>query len=563
MRRSCGVLGSSSMRWKFWIVAAIACGIGGQQAFAQGDAETDLPACKKGAPVEVRGLFYKVEDGGLIQIEDHPAASCAVQYIDPKGKMPGECKEWVRISASGTIRIDREEYDGETQTYSVLEGLKMLKCESADALAPPGCKHGDVVTVTGTVKTVATDRTVVPIVPGKAKGACPVTEIYFLQTPPASCAKNSLLTAKGAIDASIVSDGSLNLALTKLQSFKCEGGENSTQADISEDCDLKIDDGDRLIKACTQLIDGLGGAAGRGSDDMVLAKVLLTRSAGWKMKGDIGRALADVERAIGLTPDVSGGYYFRGKIYVEQKEYDRALPDLDKAVALDHQESSDIFYARGWAFEHKGDKDRARADYRKALAIDADHQGAQEGLARLAADSRAPTGASADARKACESYGNADLTIDGCTQLIAKNVENLPDIYTKRGNGYRMKKDYDRAIADYDKAIEIDPSYSLAYSLRGLAYAGKGEHDRAIADYDKALLMRPYIVTYLNRGKSYFAKGDYDRALADYNKALELDPADPEAYCGRGDAYKGKGDEARATDEYRAAERIEGEGICD
>ena len=47
-------------------------------------------------------------------------------------------------------------------------------------------------------------------------------------------------------------------------------------------------------------------------------------------------------------------------------------------------------------------------------------------------------------------------------------------------------KDYDRAIACYNRAIEIKPNYASAYYNRGLAYSAKGDKGRAIVDYRKS-----------------------------------------------------------------------------
>jgi tetratricopeptide (TPR) repeat protein len=47
--------------------------------------------------------------------------------------------------------------------------------------------------------------------------------------------------------------------------------------------------------------------------------------------------------------------------------------------------------------------------------------------------------------------------------------------------------DNDRAIANFDKAFEVDPKFVQAYGDRDLAYEKKGDHDRAIADFDKAI----------------------------------------------------------------------------
>ena len=95
--------------------------------------------------------------------------------------------------------------------------------------------------------------------------------------------------------------------------------------------------------------------------------------------------------------------------------------------------------------------------------------------------------------------------------------------YYNRGNAYLSEGDLDRAIADYDQAIALDPEDAKAYFHRGLAYARKGDLDRAIADYDQAIVLDPqYADAYFNRGVDYADKGDFDRAIADLERALEL-----------------------------------------
>ena len=47
-----------------------------------------------------------------------------------------------------------------------------------------------------------------------------------------------------------------------------------------------------------------------------------------------------------------------------------------------------------------------------------------------------------------------------------------------RGFAYQSKGDYDRAIADLNEAIRLDPKLALAYNRRGLAYHHMGDYDR-------------------------------------------------------------------------------------
>ncbi len=58
--------------------------------------------------------------------------------------------------------------------------------------------------------------------------------------------------------------------------------------------------------------------------------------------------------------------------------------------------------------------------------------------------------------------------------------------YYNRGNAYAKKGQYDQAISDYTKALEINPRYAFAYHNRGVAYLGKGQYDKAWEDVHKA-----------------------------------------------------------------------------
>jgi tetratricopeptide (TPR) repeat protein len=78
----------------------------------------------------------------------------------------------------------------------------------------------------------------------------------------------------------------------------------------------------------------------------------------------------------------------------------------------------------------------------------------------------------------------------------------------------------DRVIAEYDRAIALNPKSAKAYFNRGNAYAAKKEYDRAIADYTDAIRLNPKsAITYKNRGLVYQAKGELDRAKADLDHA--------------------------------------------
>ena len=62
---------------------------------------------------------------------------------------------------------------------------------------------------------------------------------------------------------------------------------------------------------------------------------------------------------------------------------------------------------------------------------------------------------------------------------------------TNRGDGYQARKDYDRAIADYDAALKLDPKFHRAYNNRGAAWVKKGDRGRALQDYAEAVRLNP------------------------------------------------------------------------
>ena len=128
------------------------------------------------------------------------------------------------------------------------------------------------------------------------------------------------------------------------------------------------------------------------------------------------------------------------------------------------------------------------------------------------------------------------------------------DTYYYRGFAHSKNDEFDLAIEDYNKTIELDPKYAQAYNNRGLAYYNKNKLDLAIKDYNKAIKLNPkYANAYINRGNAYRKKGELDTAIKDHNKAIELNPNDADTYYNRGNAYNDKGEVDLAIKDYNKA----------
>lgn len=106
-------------------------------------------------------------------------------------------------------------------------------------------------------------------------------------------------------------------------------------------------------------------------------------------------------------------------------------------------------------------------------------------------------------------------------------VKKEPDFafYQNRANANFVMGEYDTAITDYNRAIELNPKEPSVYFSRGLAHFNKQSYTPAIADFDMVIQLDPKeAMAYFKRGNALEKTGNFERALGDYQKAVELDP---------------------------------------
>ena len=203
------------------------------------------------------------------------------------------------------------------------------------------------------------------------------------------------------------------------------------------------------------------------------------------------------------------------------------------------RELASLYHQRGysWSWTSFTDRvDRAFKDYTEAIRIDPKAVGSLLNRSHIHNQRHDYDRAIADANRAFEA-GPSDY---------GKQVG-----YGERAYAYQAKGDNDRAIADYTESIQLDPNNKVALTSRGNAYWAKGDPDRAITDYDQVIALDPnYAIAYNNRALAYRAKGDLDRVIADCSQAIALYPKYRDAYFNRGYAYRTKGDFDRAIADY-------------
>jgi len=107
---------------------------------------------------------------------------------------------------------------------------------------------------------------------------------------------------------------------------------------------------------------------------------------------------------------------------------------------------------------------------------------------------------------------------------VIRKSPRKAEAYNNRGAAlYLDAGNFDQALSDFNKAIEIYPRYVDAYSNRGNVYADKLNFDQALSDYNKAIgIDHNFGHVYYNRAVAYFEKQEYNKSWEDIHKAEEL-----------------------------------------
>ena len=148
--------------------------------------------------------------------------------------------------------------------------------------------------------------------------------------------------------------------------------------------------------------------------------------------------------------------------------------------------------------------------------------------------------------------------------------------YTSRGDAWATKKEYDKAIADYNEAIRLDPKDAMRLRQPRHRLAAKKEYDKAIADFDEAIRLDPKLAMAYHQSRRCLAaaRRSTTRPSPTTTEAIRLDPEDAPAYDNararagstKGESRQGhrrlrRGDPARPADASAYSNR--GVAWCD
>lgn len=306
---------------------------------------------------------------------------------------------------------------------------------------------------------------------------------------------------------------------------------------------------------------------------------------------DLTKAMIQAGDCVARHPGVAGVWSKRAQLHSQMRDWDSAIADLTKAIALDPADARP-YVERAWVHGTKENLPAAFADYDKAIALQKDNTDAYIGRGDLHRSRGDRAKAAADYNAAIEAaktdilgdivvsgaYLGRGLLLMGDEKWAAAERElsvSLDRAYGSRVQAlearalvYEFMNQSDKALVDYKELLEINPSSTRALERRADLLLKLGKRSEATADY-KALLQldpahqdaRTALSTldpksgqdFVSVAREFANAEKWNEAIAAYDKAIAADPTLAEAWSGRATAYSRTNNSARAIADYTKA----------
>jgi tetratricopeptide (TPR) repeat protein len=213
-------------------------------------------------------------------------------------------------------------------------------------------------------------------------------------------------------------------------------------------------------------------------------------------------ALAALDKAQQLSPDSEMPLLHRSRVHIAQGKLDAALEDLKKALAINPGNLT-VLMLRASVYQEKGEKEKAMADIDQALTIKPDLPMVVRTRAlMLAEDNR------------------FDEAIGELEKLYKLNPKDMLTVL-QLGVLYSAQKKSAKAIEYFDILLAQAPNEWRALEGRGDSYLNIGKQAEAVADYEKAIKLQPKESGLLNNLAWVLATSPDDK-LRDGKRAIQL-----------------------------------------
>lgn len=245
-------------------------------------------------------------------------------------------------------------------------------------------------------------------------------------------------------------------------------------------------------------------------DELIELPVGVTNAVFYKMDQSGG----GVKEVLTLQSQKADFYNLRAQCYAGKKDFSSAVQDFNKAIDLDENDP-DLLVNRGGVYQQMGKASLAENDFKKALTIDPWHKAAIFNLS-LGKD-----------------HVSDQLMIDSYTSALQRN-DQLAEAYVNRGVLWFEKKEYNKALADFDSAYHLMPEDADVLLNRGLTHEKLGNYQQSLQDFQKALAYGSdaYLV-YGYQANALFHLKEYEKAEAYYTLAINI-IQDSKFYFNRG-----------------------------
>lgn len=255
--------------------------------------------------------------------------------------------------------------------------------------------------------------------------------------------------------------------------------------------------------------------------------------------GSYDKAEATLAKALKLNGDRADYYIDYGMALIQLGRYEEAIQNFDRAVLnkdnkIVNKNNKAAYRGKGIAYFKNHNYGKAIEQFDKALAI--------RELSDLNLDILYYKGNSQ------AKAGLFDKAIKTYTSILQ---EKQTDAYTyySRAYAYRMLKDYEKSLADYDKAIKLDNKNYDYYFGKYFLLLEEGDTEKATAVLSMAANIKGKTQEdYFNLAKVHYYMGDYDNAIVEFSEAYKNGFA--EAYFFLGSIYEQKEDYKNAVNNY-------------
>jgi tetratricopeptide (TPR) repeat protein len=229
---------------------------------------------------------------------------------------------------------------------------------------------------------------------------------------------------------------------------------------------------------------------------------------------------------------------YLGMVDTKLKNYKSAIHFLDSAIKLEPK-NAELFVNRGWARQEMFDTLNATADYQKALSLNPEGSLARYNLATFSAKK-----------------GNLKAGEKLLTEAIERNPEEST-FHVARAINYTAQGDYQKALVDYDAAIQLDITDADAWMRRGLVKVNLKDLNGALADYTQSIKLKDDNArVWLHRGDLMMQLNKGKEAVEDYTVAITHQPEYGVAYYHRGIAKQRSGSLKEACEDLKQAQTL-------